>query len=280
MRIFSIIWIIVLSISLISCTEKLKKKKQLNSENTSVLNPEIDAIELKSDFNKWWTYHSNYISLNNDFTGVDENSDTIPKKQFLEKLTSGKYIPLKIKSKEIPQIYKLEELEFERNNSIQKTIVNESLTSLKYLKMAGNPFPDFEFFDLDGNKYTNETIKGKTTLLKTWFIRCKACIAEFPELNNLEKHHSKKNDFIFLSLALDTKTELREFLKKTEFRYKVIPHSEYFIQNNLDLHMYPTHIIIDENGLIKKVSNKASEMIEFLEQEQKNTDKLPPPPPS
>jgi cytochrome oxidase Cu insertion factor (SCO1/SenC/PrrC family) len=55
--------------------------------------------------------------------------------------------------------------------------------------MEGMEFPEFEITDLNGNHYSNESIKGKTTLFKTWFINCKTCGAEFPELNELVDKH-------------------------------------------------------------------------------------------
>lgn len=40
---------------------------------------------------------------------------------------------------------------------------------------------------------------------------------------------------------------------------------EDFISKTLNLRIYPTHIIVDQSGIIRKVSNKASDMISFVE---------------
>ncbi len=84
---------------------------------------------------------------------------------------------------------------------------------------------------------------------------------------------------VFLSLALDSKAELESFLQKKDFEYKVVPNQKEFIEKKLNLHIYPTHLIVDKNGTIIKVVNKASEMISFLDNEKKLTEKIPPPPP-
>jgi peroxiredoxin len=197
----------------------------------------------------------------------------------LEKLTTGNYIPLKIKSDDKVEIYKLFKLGSNADKSIGSTIKNESLTNLKHFKMEGLPLPEFNFTDLNGNKYTNENTKGKTIILKTWFINCKACVAEFPELNEFVEKYKQRNDMIFVSLALDSKAELENFLQKNDFEYQVVPNQKEFIDKKLNLQMYPTHIIVDKSGTIIKVVNKASEMISFLENENKQTEKIPPPPP-
>lgn len=229
------------------------------------LDPQVNPMELQSDFMKWWTYHSNTIMLSSDFDGIDEQSNAVGKKEFLEKLGTGKYIPLRLASDSGVETYKLFLLDSSAHDGIGDTMGNESMTNLKHFNMEGMPFPDFDFIDLAGNRYNKQTTQGKILILKTWFIACKACIEEFPELNNLVQHYNKRDDLTFLSLALDTQAELEEFLKKRKFTYPVVAEQKEFIMGKLDLQIYPSHLIIDQNGSISKVVNKASEMILFLD---------------
>ena len=277
MKKHQIITILLLSIFVFSCKEKSEKIKL--SEQVENLDPKVNLIELKIDFMKWWTYHSNNITLSSNFTGLNEKLDTIEKKQFLEKLITSNYIPIKLKSNKGLATYKLFKLDSSANKSIGTTIKNESLTNLKHYKMEGLSFPEFDFTDLNGNLYNNENTKGKIIILKTWFINCQACVAEFPELNEFVEKHKEMSDIIFVSLALDSKSELESFLQKKDFEYKVVPNQGDFIQKKLNLQFYPTHIVIDRNGTILKVVNKASEMISFFENEKKLTEKILPPPP-
>ncbi|WP_346859996.1 TlpA disulfide reductase family protein [uncultured Draconibacterium sp.] len=284
MKKLQLITILLLSIFVFSCNER-SKKTQL-SEKAETLEPEVNINELTSDFKKWWTYYSYNISLSSDFTGLNEQSDTIDKKQFLEKLITGNYIPLKIKSDDKTESYKLYQLDSIADKGIGTTIKNESTSIYGLYEMEGTPIPQFNFTDLEGNSYTNENTKGKTIILKTWFIHCGACVAEFPELNEFVEKYKDRNDIIFLSLALDSKSELEEFLQQREFDYKVVPDQKEFIFKKLYLNAFPTHLVVDENGTILKVVNHASEMIAFLENGKKSTDKKlsppassPPPPP-
>jgi peroxiredoxin len=198
----------------------------------------------------------------------------------LEALTSGNFIPLKLKPTYGIEQYKLYKLDHLTNKSIGNTIKNESLTNLKYYNMEGTEFPEFEFTDLNGNHYTNENTKGKITVIKTWFINCQACVAEFAELNEFVDKYKNSNDIIFVSLALDSKPKLEKFLQKKMLEYGVIPDQKEFIDKKLNLQIYPTHIVLDRNGTILKVVNKASEMISFLENDRKLTGNITPPPPT
>lgn len=279
MKKLQLITILLLSIFVFSCNEN-SKKTQL-TEKVQTLEPDVDISELTSDFMKWWTYYSYNISLSSDFTGLNEQSDTIDKKQFLEKLTTGNYIPLNIKSDDKIETYKLYQLDSIADKGIGRTIKNESTTIYGLYEMEGTPLPEFNFTDLNGNIYTNENTKGKTIILKTWFINCKACVAEFPELNEFVGKYKNRNDIIFLSLALDAKSELEKFLQQKEFHYKVVPNQKEFILKKLYLNVFPTHLVVDEKGTILKVVNNASEMIAFLENGKKSTGKnVPPSPPS
>jgi peroxiredoxin len=134
---------------------------------------------------------------------------------------------------------------------------------------------------MKGMHYNNDSLIGKKTIIKTWFIACKPCIAEIPELNELLENYRNKKNIQFLSLALDKKEPLIKFLNKKEFKYEVISEQENLIQNKLNLRGYPTHLIIDKKGHIEKVLDTASELITYLENKQPVKQKesnLPPPP--
>jgi len=258
-----LIFLSLLTILAFSCQENPQK-----TPSSQQLEPKINLAELKTDFRSWWSYHTNNISLASNFIGLDTQSDTIEKEQFLEQLATSNYVPLRLASPEGIETYKLYILDSSTDISIGKTIRNESLTSLKHHKMEGSPLSEFSFTDLDGQIYTNENTRGKTVILKTWFVNCVACIAEFPELNEWVETYKERKDIIFLSLATDAKPKLENFLQKRRFEYKVSPDQGDFI-NKLDLRIYPTHIMVDKNGIILKVVNKASEMISFFEKEER-----------
>ena len=280
MKKHQIIIILFLSIFIFSCKEK-PEKTQL-SEKVENLEPNVNIKKLESDFIKWWTYHSYNISLSSNFVGLNEMSDEIDKKQFLNELTSGNFIPLKLKLIDGIEQYKLYKLDSLADKSIRRTIKSESLTKLNYYRMEAMNFPEFDFTDLNGNHYTTKNTKGKTIILKTWFIHCQACVAEFPELNKLVEKYKNRKDIIFLSLATDSKPDLEKFLKKKIFRYEIVPNQEEFIQKTLNLQGYPTHIVINEKGKIIKVVGKARELISFLTRNSvfsKKEKHQPPPPP-
>lgn len=231
------------------------------SKKTDYGQPNANFKNLEKDFIAWWTYHKKNIKLSSNFIAIDNFSNRISKDDFLVKLTSGDFIPLKLNSKDSLTYYKLFKLDESSNSEIRKHIKSSSTTDYIHFKAEGKTFPKFQFIDLNRVVYNNENTKGKIVILKCWFITCHACVAEFPELNKLVNNYRNRKDIVFISLAFDSKEKLNQFLSQKKFNYAVVPDQEKFIRKELNVSMYPTHIIIDRNGVIQKVVNTADEMI-------------------
>lgn len=270
----------VFLVCIISCKENKEDIDKNDIKQTSFGEPNVNVDNLTMEFTNWWNYHSKNIALEKDFNALNENSEKISKSDFIENLVTGNYIPVKLKNDEDELYYKLFKLNDRVEKSIRSTIKSTSSVVLNHLKMEGKLFPDFNFVDLDGNKYDNQNSFGKTTVIKCWFINCKACIEEFPMLNQFVEKHNGDKGMQFISLAFENKTDLQKFIKNKPLSYAVIPEQKEFMEKSLNVNQYPTHFIVDENGLIEKVFTKANDMIDYLDGNYHvNEDKAPPPPP-
>lgn len=277
-----IIILLVFVASLISCKESPEEKNVVKKEE--VIRPIKSYDYLISDYKNWWSYHYNEIALTSDFEALNEDSEKISKEDFLKKLISGDYITIEIDSEKDLTAYKLYRLPKDLDNEISNVMKNDAYRAFELFKMEGTKFPDFKVTDVNGIEYSNKKFEGKTTVIKTWFINCKACIAEMPELNEFVDIYKNK-DIQFLSLATNEREPLLNFLKKNEFKYDVLPNQEHLIENKLKLTVYPTHLIVNEKGIIKKVFKKASQIISYIDQDKlmikdEKTNLAPPPPPA
>jgi thiol-disulfide isomerase/thioredoxin len=122
---------------------------------------------------------------------------------------------------------------------------------------VGKSAKPFSVKDLKGNSYSLEELKGKIVIINFWFIGCKPCIMEMPELNKLVKKYAGK-DVVFLGFALDEEAQLNTFLKKKEFLYNIIPNSENIIKE-YGINSFPTHFIIDKASKIVHSTNGLSQ---------------------
>lgn len=141
---------------------------------------------------------------------------------------------------------------------------NEQLT---FYKMQGKPVPEFSFVDVNGKLYTSANTKGKIVLFKCWFIRCGACVAEMPALNQIVKKYKDRDDILFISLAMDNKKELQNFLSKTKFDYATVPNQTKYMDDKLHVKAYPTHFLIDKKGNMVRALPDEVQVAEALEKE-------------
>jgi len=125
-----------------------------------------------------------------------------------------------------------------------------TLKAANFKAQVGKKAKNFNVTDLYGNNISLDKLKGKTLVLNFWFVACPPCINEMPDLNRIVDSYQNNKDLRFISFALDKEEKLGRFLSKSKFNYEVVPDakkiSELFLVDK-----YPTHIIIDKNGIIK-----------------------------
>jgi thiol-disulfide isomerase/thioredoxin len=120
-------------------------------------------------------------------------------------------------------------------------------------KVIGKQAPAFSVIDLLGNEYSLNKLKGKVIVINFWFVECKPCVMEIPELNNLVEKYAEK-EVVFLAFTLNDKSKINSFLNKNTFKYNIIPDSK-ASADLYNVNSYPTHLIIDENSIISYSSS-------------------------
>jgi thiol-disulfide isomerase/thioredoxin len=261
----SIIIMVALITSLLSCQDSNKKAEPNKNSEQSTTNEvyQIDKDELSKDFRTWYSYTYNNIRLATEFIGLDRDSNKIEKGKFLKQLASGKFIVYKIaKQKNVP-VYKLYSLN-NQDADIKSTIRGLATTAIALASMEGKELPVYDFVDLNGKKYSKNTTLGNVLVVKCWFIRCTACVEEFPDLNKLVKHYADKSDVQFVSLASDSKRDLQDFLNKKSFSYAVVADMDDFMTNMLRVNAYPLHLLVSRQGKIIKATNSIYDLLPFL----------------
>lgn len=113
--------------------------------------------------------------------------------------------------------------------------------------VTGEDVANFSATDINGNKYKLKDLKGKIVVLNFWFIDCKPCRLEILELNKLTQDYKDSSNIVFLAFALDSKNELKRFLKNNPFNYNIVDNGKE-IAALYNITAYPTHAVIDQEG--------------------------------
>lgn len=87
--------------------------------------------------------------------------------------------------------------------------------------MIGKTALPFSVTDINGNNYSLESLKGKVIVINFWFVECKPCVMEMPELNKLVEKYKNK-EVVFLGFAMNEKDKIEKFLKTTTYKYNIV----------------------------------------------------------
>lgn len=223
----------------------------------------IDINDIQESYNNWNTYHKNNIDLMSTFIPVDNNEAIMDKRVFLVSLRTGAYVAVKSENKKGETQYSLVNLKEDADEKIKKSIVSKATIAYQYFKMEGKKLPSYDFVDLKGKSHNKADTKGKILVLKCWFITCKVCVEEFPQLNALVDKY-KNDDIEFVSLAFDEKNELVDFLKTKPFKYVTVPNQKKYMSKKLKVKQYPTHLIVSADGVILKMVNNVKTLTSEL----------------
>jgi thiol-disulfide isomerase/thioredoxin len=131
--------------------------------------------------------------------------------------------------------------------ALKKKLMPRLLPS--YFFKTGEIFKNFQAKDTGENKINTANFIGKTLVLNFWFIDCPPCQAEIPALNELSESYKQDSSVIFVAVALDSKSRLKNFLQKNPFGYKMIYNGRP-VAAQYGIGLYPTNVVVDQNGKV------------------------------
>jgi thiol-disulfide isomerase/thioredoxin len=100
---------------------------------------------------------------------------------------------------------------------------------------------------LEGKVISLNYLKGKPTLINLWFTSCVPCVAEMPALNKLRKENLDR--FNFLSITMNSKSKVTNFLKKHQYDFLHIVNSKE-LTTDMGFAYYPVNIFLDKEGKV------------------------------
>ncbi len=109
--------------------------------------------------------------------------------------------------------------------------------------------PSFDVMSLTGEPLRLAGLKGKVVVLNFWYVGCVPCQVEMPGLNKLADAFGQE-EVVFIGFALDDESRIREFLKSTPFKYKIVAGASSIIKL-YGISAYPTHVLINKRGQIE-----------------------------
>jgi peroxiredoxin len=114
---------------------------------------------------------------------------------------------------------------------------------------TGEKIKNFAATDIEDALIDLKSLEGEIVVLNFWFINCPPCRIEMPDLNDLVNNFKTNKEIVFISIALDDKKSLENFLKTFPFEYRII-HDGGNIAAQYGVGSYPTHVILNKEGKV------------------------------
>ena len=124
-----------------------------------------------------------------------------------------------------------------------------------YSPKEGEPFPAFSEKDIDGRTWTNDSIRGRVTVLNLWYSGCGPCRAEMPILS--EWKEQLPGVMFFSATFHDTETTKR-ITEKHHFTWTHLVEAK-DMMSWIGTEGFPLTIVIDKKGVVRHAVHGTSE---------------------
>lgn len=186
---------------------------------------------------------ANSIMINEKTLIKDESGNKVEILKLMDLMKSGEWTMDPVKDKQGSLLY----MQLRKMTENEKKEMLYTPSPLNSSDIIGKQVPDFIMTDLNGNEISSKNTKGKVVVLNFWFVSCKPCIAEIPELNEVYETYKNNSEVVFASITFDKKEKVDAFLEKYALQYPVVSDA-LEICKLFKISGYPTNIVIDKNG--------------------------------
>jgi thiol-disulfide isomerase/thioredoxin len=125
----------------------------------------------------------------------------------------------------------------------------------KETDFVGRPSPAFEAIDIAGTPVASAKLfdAGKVVVLNFWGLRCGACLAEMPSLNDL--HERYKDRIVLLGVnndGIDGPFLAKQIAKMNlKISYTVVPDPEMKLVDLFKMTVAPLTLVMDSKGTVR-----------------------------
>ncbi len=116
--------------------------------------------------------------------------------------------------------------------------------------VRGEPAPHFVAKTMDGERYTNESLKGKVVLIEFWATWCQYCKRDEPALESIGKDF-EKDGLVVLAVDMgEPKRKVKKYLEAAPRSAKIVLAEDTTLAAICEAKTYPLYVLIDRDGII------------------------------
>src|SRR4051812_39274143 len=119
------------------------------------------------------------------------------------------------------------------------------------------PAPHFNATTTAGEKFNNESIKGKVVLLEFWTTWCGYCDEELPFVERLNDEFGNKGLIVLAINVGESKKTVKKYLEQHPRKTRIVLMDDTNLAAMFAAKSYPIYVVIDREGNIAGKQNGA-----------------------
>ena len=112
------------------------------------------------------------------------------------------------------------------------------------------PAPRFNARTTDGEKFTNDSIKGKVVLLEFWTTWCGFCLTEAPFVDKINQEYRDKGLLVLAINVGESKKTVKKYLDQHPRNCRIVLMEDTNLAAMYQATVYPIYVVIDRDGNI------------------------------
>jgi thiol-disulfide isomerase/thioredoxin len=123
-------------------------------------------------------------------------------------------------------------------------------SSLLAANTAREPAPRFHATTTNGEKFTNDSIKGKVVLFEFWATWCGYCDHEAPYVDQIAKEFAGKGLIVLAIDVGESKKNVKRYLEAHPRSVPIVMMEDTNLAAMYQANVYPIYVLIDRDGAI------------------------------
>ncbi len=115
-------------------------------------------------------------------------------------------------------------------------------------KKAIEPAPRFNATTTGGEKFNNDSLKGKVVLLEFWTTWCGYCLEEAPFVDKLNDEFSAKGLIVLTINVGESKKTVKKYLEQHPRKSRIVLTDDTNLAAMFAAKSYPIYVVIDREG--------------------------------
>ena len=116
------------------------------------------------------------------------------------------------------------------------------------LRPPKDPAPNFNATSLDGERFTNQSVKGKVVLLQFWATWCQYCRRDQTTVDEISREFADQGLIVLAVNVSESKKTVEKYLERSPRACKIVLTEKTNLAAMFAARMFPLYVLIDREG--------------------------------